>query len=362
MRKVHVKLGSASYDVLIESGLVNKAGRIIESEFKPSSVHIITDGNLSRLHLSKLRSSFKRSPHCYRVPPGESSKSVHQFTRLSREILSENIDRRALILAFGGGVVGDLAGFVAASLLRGVSYVQMPTSLLAQVDSSVGGKTGLNLPEGKNLIGAFHQPKMVLIDPSLLLTLPKRHLSSAYSEILKISLVRDSKFFHWLERNGHKVLGGDLDATTQAITSSVKLKADIVSKDEKESGPRAILNFGHSFAHAFEVAGSYKSLHGEAVSVGVAYGLALSKKRGLLTKDSYERVMEHFKKLNLPSRIEDLSLGSIPNRRILELMKKDKKSLNSSFRLVLLHRIGAAQYNVRLSESKLLHFLVDQKS
>lgn len=361
MKKLRVNLKDKSYPILMEKGLLKKMGRLLELNFKPSSIHIVTDRNLSKLHLAKLQKGFRLETHSYAVPVGERSKSLNQYEKLCREIVRTGVDRKALIVAFGGGVVGDLAGFVAASLLRGLDYVQIPTTLLAQVDSSIGGKVALDLPEGKNLIGAFHQPKMVLIDPELLKTLPHREIKNAYAELLKIALVKDHNFFNWLEKNAHLIIKKQMGPVLNAVRISCKLKAQIVSEDEREAGLRALLNLGHSFGHAFEAASDFKILHGEAVSLGLVYAAALSNSQGRLSEAAYQRLLRHMTKMAMPMTLEALSLGKLSAQSILRHMKKDKKNISSEFRLVLLNSIGKGECNIRISKADLLNFLKDQK-
>ena len=269
-----VGLNDRAYDIAIGPDLIDRAGEALGPIVANRHIVIISDKNVAKLHLTRLKASFKsfaRKVDHFAIAAGETSKSMAMLSHLLDDILALGVDRSVLLVAFGGGVVGDLAGFAAASLLRGVDFVQIPTSLLAQVDSSVGGKTGVNTAAGKNLIGAFYQPKAVLADTSLLTSLPERELRAGYAEVVKYGLLGDARFFDWLEENSSAVLALETDAITYAIRKSCEAKARIVEADEREAGKRALLNLGHTFAHAFEAEAGYNGslLHGEAVAAGL---------------------------------------------------------------------------------------------
>jgi 3-dehydroquinate synthase len=323
----------------------------------------VTDRNVAGTpHLGRLTTSFARAgvtAEIVTIEPGEAAKSWRGIEELCERILALGIDRRTVIVALGGGVIGDLAGFAAAILLRGLDVVQIPTTLLAQVDSSVGGKTGINSPQGKNLIGAFHQPRRVLIDPTVLLDLPGRELRAGYAELVKHALIRDSGLFEWLEENGPACLGGDVERMTTAIARSVSVKVEIVSRDEHEiSGERALLNFGHTFAHAFETQAGYSSrlLHGEAVALGMAAAYALSVRLGLCPGQEAGRARAHLRAAGLPNRPAELGLA-FPPEATLAAMRKDKKVAGGQLVFVLTRGIGMAELCPGVPEAEVLALL-----
>jgi 3-dehydroquinate synthase len=279
------------------------------------------------------------------LPPGEATKGWTQFSRTVDWLLEQKVERRDVVLALGGGVVGDLAGFAAAVLRRGVRFVQLPTTLLAQVDSSVGGKTGINSVHGKNLIGAFHQPALVLADTALLDTLPPRDLRAGYGEVVKYGALGDAEFFGWLEAEGGAALAaGDAAARARAVRRSCEMKAGIVLRDETEQGDRALLNLGHTFGHALEAATGYSDrlLHGEGVAVGMALAFALSARLGLCPQEEPSRLVAHLRAMGMPAALADIP-GPLPDaERLLALMAQDKKVLDGRLRFVLARRIGEA--------------------
>ena len=269
---------------------------------------------------------------------------MQTLTGLLNDILDLGVDRGLVIVALGGGVIGDLAGFAAASLMRGVDFVQVPTSLLAQVDSSVGGKTGVNAPRGKNLIGAFFQPRAVLADTSALATLPPRELRAGYAEVAKYGLLGNARFFAWLEDNGKAVLELEPQALNHAIMTSCAAKARIVEADEREAGQRALLNFGHTFAHAFEAEANYdgRLLHGEAVAAGMVVAFALSVRMGLCNQGDLDRVKAHLRGQRLPGDNKELAAGNAAAERLIAHMQHDKKVLDGKMRFILVKGIGEA--------------------
>ena len=352
-----VGLGDRAYDIIIGPDLIDRAGEALGSIVANRHIIIISDENVAKLHLSRLKAGLKcitRKLDHFAIMAGEASKSMAVLSRLLDDILELGIDRSVLLVAFGGGVVGDLAGFAAASLLRGVDFVQIPTSLLAQVDSSVGGKTGVNAALGKNLIGAFYQPKAVLADTSLLVSLPERELRAGYAEVVKYGLLGDARFFTWLEENSSGVLALEADAIMYAIRRSCEAKARIVEADEREVGKRALLNLGHTFAHAFEAEAGYNGslLHGEAVAAGLGLAFDLSVDLGVCTADHATRCKEHLHTVGLPSGQSGLSTCNVPARRLIEHMKHDKKMRNGKLHFILVRAIGDAFVSSEVPSNK----------
>ena len=345
--QVHVALGRRGYDIEIGPGLLGRAGALIKPLLIRPSVAVITDETVAGLHLDNLRSGLENndiSVASLALPPGESTKSWSQFARATDWLLDQKVERDGMIIAFGGGVIGDLAGFAAAVLRRGVRFVQIPTTLLAQVDSSVGGKTGINTPQGKNLIGAFHQPSLVLADTDVLDTLDPRDFLAGYGEVAKYGLLGDYQYFQWLEANGPKLVAGDPGLRIAAVKRACEMKAAIVARDETEQGERALLNLGHTFGHALEAATGYSDrlLHGEGVAIGCALAFELSARMGLCSQEDPSRVRAHFKNMKMkvdPSDIE----GELPNAEtLIELMMQDKKMRDGRLHFVLARGIGKA--------------------
>ena len=341
-QRVRVELGERSYNILIGEGLLARAVEHLRPLKLSRHGVIITDTNVERLYAGALCDALSKggfSVKVLSVPAGEVSKSLRQANRLFEKLPMLGLDRRSFVIALGGGVVGDLAGFVAASYLRGVALVQMPTSLLAQVDSSVGGKVGVNLPQGKNLVGAFYQPRVVLADTAALQTLPTRELRSGFAEVIKHGAIRDPKFFAWLEREYQRVLALDPEAVAHVVRRCCEIKSEVVSADEKESGLRAILNFGHTVGHAMETLSDYIGLlHGEAISMGMCCGARLSVKRAGLSEVEAKRLSALLAASGLPTRLGK----SFKPGELLESARLDKKALNGRLRFVLLKRLGKA--------------------
>lgn len=344
---VRVNLGARSYDVRIGAGLLQEAGAQIAPLLRRARVAIIYDGRLHALHLPALMASLAGAgihATALDVPSGEGSKSWAQLGRISEWLLGEKIERSDVIIALGGGVIGDLAGFAAAILRRGVRFVQIPTTLLAQVDSSVGGKTGINTAQGKNLIGAFHQPSLVLADIDVLATLSARNFASGYGEVVKYGLLGDAAFFDWLEVNGPAMAAGDGAARAHAVTRSVQMKAGIVERDETEEGERALLNLGHTFCHALEKATGYSDrlLHGEGVAIGCVLALQLSQNLGLISQEAPSRLRAHLRAMGMKVDLRDIA-GDLPSpEALLALMGQDKKVVDGKLRFILTHAIGKA--------------------
>jgi 3-dehydroquinate synthase len=343
---VKVKLGKRSYDIVIGENLLAEAGKRI-AKLKPgTSVAIVTDGNVAHHHLAALEKSLEAAKIAYRsvlLSAGEGTKSFSNLETVAEAILQSRIERGDLVVALGGGVIGDLAGFAASVVRRGVDFVQIPTTLLAQVDSSVGGKTGINSPQGKNLIGAFHQPALVLADLKTLDTLPAREFRAGYAEVAKYGLINDAKFFDWLEKNWREVFAGGT-ARAKAVATSVKAKAAIVARDERESGERALLNLGHTFGHALEAATGYSDrlLHGEGVGLGMVLAFKLSAKLKLCKPADVTRVITHLDKVGLPVRLSQIP-GALPGPDgLLSLMMQDKKVVRGKLVFILAKGIGKA--------------------
>lgn len=342
---VKVDLKDRSYDIHIGQGLIHQFGDFLSPYLGRERIAVITDQNVANLHLDKFKQSCKKSNikfDCLILPAGEATKSWKNLQKTVEWLLSLNIERDDLIVAFGGGVIGDLVGFCAAILRRGVRFVQIPTTLLAQVDSSVGGKTAINSAHGKNLIGAFYQPQLVLADVDLLETLTKRDFLAGYGEVSKYGLLGDEKFFVWLEKNGADLAAGDVEKRIYAVKRSCQMKADIVSEDETEQGVRALLNLGHTFCHALEAATGYSDrlLHGEGVSIGCALAFETSMRLGFCAQEVPSRVREHFRMMEQKFELADIK-GSLPNAdRLLELMGQDKKVKAGKIAFILAKGIG----------------------
>jgi shikimate kinase/3-dehydroquinate synthase len=364
---VRVSLGARSYDILIGAGLLAKAGEKIAAVAPGAACAIVTDANVARLHLPALEDSLKAAGVRYTnivVEPGEGSKSLSVFGRVCEEAISARIERRDVIVALGGGVVGDLSGYVAASLRRGARFVQIPTTLLAQVDSSVGGKTGINSPQGKNLIGAFHQPSLVLADVDTLTTLPPREFRAGYAEIVKYGLIGDRRFFEWLEADGDAVFHGKAEQIC-AIAVSCESKAAIVARDETEQGDRALLNLGHTFGHAFERLVNYDNarlVHGEGVAIGLALALRFSRRLGLCDELDALRVERHLSSLRLPTRISDIPGADFTADAIMDAMYQDKKVERGALTFILLRGIGSAFVSKSVDPSDAREFLKSELS
>ncbi|MDJ0629088.1 MAG: 3-dehydroquinate synthase [Rhodobacter sp.] len=344
---VRVDLGARSYDVRIGPGLIAEAGAQIAPLLKRPQVCVLTDEKVAALHLGALQAGLSAegiTSEALALPDGEATKSWPQFERAVEWLLDRQVERRDVVVAFGGGVIGDLAGFAAAVLRRGVRFVQIPTTLLAQVDSSVGGKTGINTAQGKNLVGAFHQPSLVLADIDVLGTLTERDFLAGYGEVAKYGLLGDEGFFEWLEVNGPALADGDADLRAEAVRRSVQMKADIVARDETEQGDRALLNLGHTFCHALEAATGYSDrlLHGEGVAVGCALAFETSARLGLCAQECPGRVRAHLKAMGMKTDLSDIP-GDLPDADgLLTLMAQDKKVLDGRLRFILARGVGAA--------------------
>ncbi|MET1045191.1 MAG: 3-dehydroquinate synthase [Hyphomicrobium sp.] len=361
-RAVRVDLGDRSYDVLIARGVLRDAGALIKARFGSVKCGIVTDENVARHHLSTLEDSLKAEgafAGSIIMKPGEATKSFRDLAVLSERLLELGLERGDLVVPFGGGVIGDLAGFAAGILRRGVRFVQIPTSLLAQVDSSVGGKTGINTPQGKNLIGVFHQPSLVVADTAVLTTLPPREMRAGYAEVAKYGLLGDANFFSWLEANWQGVFGNNGPALTHAIETSVAAKAAIVARDETETGDRALLNLGHTFGHALEAWTGYSDrlLHGEGVAIGMCMAFRLSEEQGFCPAGTSERVTTHLKAVGLPTRIADIPGGAPDAAELQRLMGQDKKVKAGKMTFILVRGIGQAFVTRDVAPATVLAFL-----
>ncbi len=344
--RLRVELGPRSYEIVVGPGLIARAGRLILPLMRRRQAIIVSDENVTRHYLAPLRASLAEAGIAEAsaiLPPGEETKDLAHFGRLVEEILGFGIERGTMLLALGGGVVGDIAGFAAASLLRGIDFAQIPTTLLAQVDSSVGGKTAINTRSGKNLLGAFHQPRLVLADSDVLKTLPRRELLSGYAEIVKYGLLGDREFFSWLEEQGEKVLSLEGAALRRAVLKSCRMKAAIVTADEREAGQRALLNLGHTFAHALEAETGFgeRLLHGEAVAIGMVLAFDFAAALAIAPREDAERVRRHLGSVGLPTGLSAIGLQR-KAERLLAHMRLDKKVEEGRIALVLPRRIGEA--------------------
>ncbi|MGI9403573.1 MAG: 3-dehydroquinate synthase [Hyphomicrobium sp.] len=346
-RKVTVPLGDRAYDVLIGRGLISQSGGLIGARLGAAKCGIVTDENVAGYHLKALEAALREDGEymgAIVLKPGEATKSFRELEPLSERLLEMGLERGDLVIAFGGGVIGDLAGFAAAILRRGVRFVQVPTSLLAQVDSSVGGKTGIDTPQGKNLIGAFHQPSLVIADTDVLKTLPDREMRAGYAEVAKYGLLGDADFFAWLEQNWQAVFAFDAEPLTHAIETSVKAKAGIIGRDEMEKGERALLNLGHTFGHAFEAWCGYSDrlLHGEAIAIGMCVAFRFSEALGSCSRGDADRVATHFQAVGLPTRVGEIPGDKPDVAALLRLMGQDKKVRQGKLTFILARGIGSA--------------------
>src|SRR5271168_1455903 len=329
IERLRVELGDRGYDIVVGPDLVEQAGREILPLMRRRQAIVVTDETVARHYLAPLLDSLLAAGiihHTVILPPGEETKDLVHFGRLAEEILGCGIERGSMLVALGGGVVGDITGFAAATLLRGIDFTQIPTTLLAQVDSSVGGKTGINTQMGKNLIGAFYQPRLVLADTGALSTLPRRELLAGYAEIVKYGLIRDAEFFAWCERQGNALCALEPDPIRHAVMTSCRMKAAIVALDEREEGDRALLNFGHTFGHALETETGFSSrlLHGEAVALGMVLAFDFAARLELVAAEDALQVRRPLQDCGLPTPLDEIGLKGILADRLLGHMSKDK--------------------------------------
>jgi len=361
---VKVALGERSYDICIGRGLLAALGPKIAALRPGAKAAIVSDETVARHHLAAAEASLAAAgiaATAVTVPPGESSKSFPVFEQVCEALIAARIERADLVVALGGGVIGDLAGFAAAVVRRGLDYVQVPTTLLAQVDSSVGGKSAIDSRQGKNLIGAFHQPVLVVADTALLDTLPPREFRAGYAEVAKYGLLGDAAFFAWLEANWRELFAGG-PAREHAIAVSCRMKAAIVGRDERETGERALLNLGHTFGHAFEAAAGFSDrlLHGEAIALGMTLAFAFSARRGLVAAADAERVERHLAAVGLPTRASQV-FGGVPGvDRLMELIAQDKKVKRGKLTFILARGIGASFIAPDVDAAEVRAFLVEK--
>jgi 3-dehydroquinate synthase len=361
---VPVALGARAYDIVIGRGLLASLGERINTLRPHARVVIVTDETVAARHLAAAEAALKAAgidSARILVPPGEGSKNYATFEKVCEAIIGARIERNDLVVALGGGVIGDLAGFAAACARRGLDFVQVPTTLLAQVDSSVGGKTGINSRQGKNLVGAFHQPVLVVADSALLDTLPKREFRAGYAEVAKYGLLGDAAFFAWLEKNWQDVFAGG-SAREHAIAVCCRGKAGIVARDERETGERALLNLGHTFGHALEAGCGFSDrlLHGEAVALGMALAFEFSAKRGLIAAVDAARVSTHLAAVGLPTRVKDVP-GGVPSvDTLMDLISQDKKVKRGALTFILVRGIGQAFTEKNVDAAEVRAFLTDK--
>jgi 3-dehydroquinate synthase len=363
---VRVGLGARSYDIQIGAGLLENAGSFLTPLLNRRRVVVVTDENVARAQGERLASGLDASKIAFdqiALPAGEATKSFAQLDALTGRLLDLGVERGDLVVALGGGVIGDLVGFAAAVLRRGCRFAQVPTTLLAQVDSSVGGKTAINVAQGKNLIGAFHQPSLVIADTAALETLPPRDLRAGYAEVVKYGAIGDMAFFEWLEANGAALLNGDEPLRRAAVKKSCEAKAAIVAADEREAGERALLNLGHTFGHAFEAFYQYSDalLHGEAVALGMVLAFEYSAAQGLGSLDAAKRLATHLRITGLPTAVSDVpQRDGMTAERLLELMLQDKKVDAGALTLILAADIGAARIVKNAATDDLKEFLKEK--
>ena len=362
-RRVTVGLGDRAYDILIGAGLIGRAGAEIAARLPKARVAIVTDENVAGFHLDALKSGLEAGGVAMAatpvLPAGEKTKSFQYFEQTVDAILAARLERGDAVIALGGGVIGDLTGFAAGVVRRGMHFVQIPTTLLAQVDSSVGGKTGINSVHGKNLVGVFHQPRLVLADTGALDTLPKREFAAGYAEVVKYGLIDQPDFFAWLEKNWRGVFSGGPERT-EAIARSCESKAAVVARDELETGDRALLNLGHTFGHALEAATGYdgeRLVHGEGVAIGMALAHRFSARMNLASPDDAIRVEAHLREVGLPTRMADIAGGLPDAEALLGYIMQDKKVSRGALTFILTRGIGRSFIARDVPASAVLAFL-----
>ena len=361
-RNVRVELGDRAYDILIGPGLIATAGREIASRLKGRKIAVITDAHVAPLYLEGFMTSLEAEgieAVSLVLPAGEKTKSFEPLIRVCDSVLAARIERNDAVVALGGGVIGDLTGFAAGIVRRGSRFIQVPTSLLAQVDSSVGGKTGINSPHGKNLIGVFHQPDLVLADTDVLDTLSPREFRAGYAEVAKYGLIDKPDFFAWLEKNWQEVFAGG-PARIEAIATSCQAKADVVAADERENGQRALLNLGHTFGHALEAATHYDSarlVHGEGVSIGMVLAHQFSARMNLASPDDGKRVEAHLRDVGLPTTMDEIPGGLPPAETLMDAIAQDKKVKAGKLTFILTRGIGQAFVADDVPQSEVVAFL-----
>ncbi|NKK81711.1 3-dehydroquinate synthase [Rhizobium leguminosarum] len=365
IRTVHVPLGERAYDILIGPGLIARAGAEIASRLKGRKAAVVTDENVAPLYLKALVASLDEAgiaSAAVVLPAGEKTKSFEHLITACDKVLEARVERNDYVIALGGGVIGDLSGFAAGIVRRGVRFVQVPTSLLSQVDSSVGGKTGINSRHGKNLIGVFHQPDLVLADTDVLNSLSEREFRAGYAEVAKYGLIDKPDFFAWLEANWKSVFTGG-SARIEAIAASCQAKADVVVADERENGQRALLNLGHTFGHALEAATAYDSsrlVHGEGVSIGMVLAHEFSARMNLASPDDARRVERHLKEVGLPTRMSDIPGELPPAETLMDAIAQDKKVKSGKLTFILTRGVGQSFVADDVPASEVISFLQEK--
>lgn len=350
MRKIRVELGDRSYNIAIDRGVINELGRTLERFEFSKRLAIISNPTVYDLYGKVVSESIKDAGFELTeiiIPDGEEYKNLSWLQNIYGELLKARLDRKSALIALGGGVIGDITGFAASTYMRGIDFVQVPTTLLAQVDSSVGGKTGVNHPLGKNMIGTFWQPRVVWIDIDTLKTLPKREFLSGLAEVIKYGVIRDGEFFDFLEINRDKILKLDRDAIIHIVGRSCEIKSDVVSRDERESGLRAILNYGHTIGHAIETVTGYKRfLHGEAVAIGMHMEAKLSRVLGFIDDKQVSRIKNLIESYSLPSQMPE----GIESKGLFTAMQIDKKAISGELKFILPEKVGAVKIHSGVSE------------
>lgn len=359
---IRIELGERSYDIHVGTEIITRAGRLLNCILRRPKTVTVTDQNVADLHLDRLEQGLADhniENQSIVLSAGEKIKSFEQLEKLLEQLLDLDVERGDTLLALGGGVIGDLVGFAASVLRRGIAFAQIPTTLLAQVDSSVGGKTGINTPHGKNLIGTFYQPKIVLSDLETLKTLPQRDFLSGYAEVLKYALIGDSAFFDWLDRNAQDLLALKEDALLSAVKTSCSAKAAIIMADERETGRRALLNLGHTFGHALEAATGYSETltHGEAVAIGLHLAFSLSFDLGLCDEHSVTKVKDHLSKVGLPWELNSIAGFNASADELINHMHQDKKVIDGKLTFILVRGIGKAFISQNIDNDRLKRFL-----
>ena len=363
MKIINANYNGFTHDIIIGNKIFDQLILYLSNNEFRSKLCIITDKNVARLHLSLLLrelSASKIKTEVLILNPGERTKSWYNLKKIAEWLISNKVERNDYVLSLGGGVIGDLTGFATSIVRRGIKIIHMPTTLLAQVDSSIGGKTGINSLKGKNLIGTFHHPSLILSDISFLRTLKKREFLSGYAEAIKKSLIKDYDFFEWLEQMDYRGLREE-NNVIKIIYKSSKIKVKLVQQDEKEKGQRALLNFGHTFAHALESANNYSNnlLHGEAVIVGCCLALKLSREYDLITTKENKRVINHFKKLNYITEINHIKSSVFNAKNLIDIMQQDKKVHNKKIKFILLKRIGKGMISTNVNMNKVKKILTN---
>jgi 3-dehydroquinate synthase len=359
MQRLNIDLDERSYDILLGSGLLDRVGELLSEVLQPSRIILVTHPSLFQLYGDKVLAGFKKqgwTTDIIEVPEGETSKSLHQANIIYDRLLDFNCDRKSVLIALGGGVIGDLTGFVAATYQRGIPFIQVPTTLLSQVDSSVGGKTAVNHPKGKNMIGAFYQPRLVIADLDTLQTLPQKEFRAGLAEIIKYGVISDATLFDYLESNADKILRLDNECLAHIIKTSCAIKAKVVEKDERESHYRMILNFGHTLGHAIEALTGYSQfIHGEAVAIGMIYAAKLSQQSETCQEEVPKRICELVKKCGLPNQWPDLD-----SQEVIESLYHDKKTMNNKIKFILVKEIGSVEIVEDMPETDILKMLLSK--